>query len=1345
MTAAVSASASAATAVPSEILRLSAAFLSEALSQPELRRRIFSAFRRRLPQPNPLLRPLELATETIENAVSTVNPSVRSSSLHLAEKLLLSHPDSSFSSFLLSLIYSLRDRPRDAALRLIDVFSSNPSLARSEIAPAIFEDLFLVHLIPVLEWFHDQRSKIMASSGPVHLESQLNDDFSCDMSVVLPCTKVLSKMSGDQAAKLKELESNYERVIDENCTVFARYFREVLKSGEGGRAVKPPPVVVEKRGRVDVLEEEEETTEDRTADSEASGFNHGRYNPIWAEGDRSVEYYSIGGSSSRSTSYSYPQRVSAPAVGSTPFPPAPPTFTSDSETSGSSSEGDDSAAGSSSESEAEDEERNRSMALFEPRKAHPQRKGDSNPAEPSCPTGRLMAESENPSGGGKQTTPKDFVCPITSNLFDDPVTLETGQTYERRAIQEWLDRGNSTCPITRQKLQSTQLPKTNYVLKRLIASWQEQNPGAVLDKSENYSLEVTPIVKPMMHSTSPDSVISQASLDGTVSELRHSINKLCMSEVLDESEMAVLQIEKFWQEFSLGINIVNMLSKPPVVNGFVEILFNSVDTRVLRATVFLLCELGSREKSVVQTLTQVDSDVDGVVALLKKGLLEAVVLIYLLRPSVTSLIEMDIIDSLLVVIKKSPDELMPMCLKPRTASVLLLRQILGGCQEYMAAAMTIKVISAGVIDSIIGSLDAEWSEERMAAVVVLSKCMQEDGKCRNMIADKAELAPVLESFVGAADAERFEIVRFLSELVRLNRRTFNEQVLHIIKDEGAFSTMHTFLNYLQTALQEQCPVVAGLLLQLDLLAEPRKMSIYREEAIDTLISCLKNTDFPAAQMAAAETIVSLQGRFSASGKPLTRAFLLKRAGLEKRYRTVMRMENLGNSNVEFEESLREEEKAADDWERKVVYALVSHEFGLLFEALAEGLKSRYADLCSACFVSATWLAHMLGILPDTGIRGAARVCLLKRFLQIFKSTKDVEDKALAMLALNSFIQDAEGLRDLAPSMKDVLKGLRELKKHSPFAFEMLKVLSEGTESSADLWNHKDLVQVDCSHNGEVLSIVCYKDIIFSGHSDGTIKVWTGRGSILHQIQEVREHTKAVTSLAISQSGERLYSGSLDKTTKVWSIGDDAIHCTEAHDMKDQVHNLVVANSIACFIPQGAGVKVQSWNGGSKLLNQNKHVKCLSLVQGKLYCGCHDSSIQEIDLASGTLNSIQSGSRKLLGKGNPIHALQLCSGLIYSASSSLDGAAVKIWNASNYELVGTLPSTADVRAIAVSSDLVYLGCKGGIVEVWCKEKHQRVEALQSVTNAKIHCMALNGDEEFLVIGTSDGRIQAWGLS
>lgn len=40
----------------------------------------------------------------------------------------------------------------------------------------------------------------------------------------------------------------------------------------------------------------------------------------------------------------------------------------------------------------------------------------------------------------------------------------------------------------------------------------------------------------------------------------------------------------------------------------------------------------------------------------------------------------------------------------------------------------------------------------------------------------------------------------------------------------------------------------------------------------------------------------------------------------------------------------------------------------------------------------------------------------------------------------------------------------------------------------ELWDHKELVQVDCSENGEVLSLVCFNDKIFSGHSDGTIKV-----------------------------------------------------------------------------------------------------------------------------------------------------------------------------------------------------------------------------------------------------------------
>ncbi|GJR86275.1 zinc knuckle CX2CX4HX4C containing protein [Tanacetum coccineum] len=190
----------------------------------------------------------------------------------------------------------------------------------------------------------------------------------------------------------------------------------------------------------------------------------------------------------------------------------------------------------------------------------------------------------------------------------------------------------------------------------------------------------------------------------------------------------------------------------------------------------------------------------------------------------------------------------------------------------------------------------------------------------------------------------------------------------------------------------------------------------------------------------------------------------------------------------------------------------------------------------------------------------------------------------------------------------------------------------------ELWNHQELSQEDCSINGVVLSIVCLKDKIFTGHLDGTIKIWSGKdkgkgkSSILRLIHEIREHTKAVTSLMILPSGSTLYSGLHDKTIREWSINKEGLHFEEVYDVKEHVNNLLVANNISCFIPQYAGIKVNSWTGESKLLNPSKDVKCLDLVNGSIQV---PTRYQEIDLATGTLTSIQSGARKLLAKGiNP---------------------------------------------------------------------------------------------------------------
>ncbi|XP_047071140.1 uncharacterized protein LOC124679429 [Lolium rigidum] len=73
------------------------------------------------------------------------------------------------------------------------------------------------------------------------------------------------------------------------------------------------------------------------------------------------------------------------------------------------------------------------------------------------------------------TTPSDFVCPLTRQIFNRPVTIETGQTFERHAIVHWFDRGLRTCPVTGQELESLSVPDTNRVLKRLIDSWKSEH------------------------------------------------------------------------------------------------------------------------------------------------------------------------------------------------------------------------------------------------------------------------------------------------------------------------------------------------------------------------------------------------------------------------------------------------------------------------------------------------------------------------------------------------------------------------------------------------------------------------------------------------------------------------------------------------------------------------------------------------------------------------------------------------------------------------------------------------------------------------------------------------------
>lgn len=88
--------------------------------------------------------------------------------------------------------------------------------------------------------------------------------------------------------------------------------------------------------------------------------------------------------------------------------------------------------------------------------------------------------------------PELFICPISLELFKDPVTLCTGQTYDRSSIQKWLAAGNLTCPVTMQKLDDPITMVPNHTLRHLITQWLQIGSHHSVH-SDQFHLEATTI------------------------------------------------------------------------------------------------------------------------------------------------------------------------------------------------------------------------------------------------------------------------------------------------------------------------------------------------------------------------------------------------------------------------------------------------------------------------------------------------------------------------------------------------------------------------------------------------------------------------------------------------------------------------------------------------------------------------------------------------------------------------------------------------------------------------------------------------------------------------------------
>ncbi|XP_021731672.1 protein JINGUBANG-like [Chenopodium quinoa] len=138
-----------------------------------------------------------------------------------------------------------------------------------------------------------------------------------------------------------------------------------------------------------------------------------------------------------------------------------------------------------------------------------------------------------------------------------------------------------------------------------------------------------------------------------------------------------------------------------------------------------------------------------------------------------------------------------------------------------------------------------------------------------------------------------------------------------------------------------------------------------------------------------------------------------------------------------------------------------------------------------------------------------------------------------------------------------------------------------------------------SGSGLVKAIVISKDEqVFTGHQDGKIRIWNPKGKRLGTLPkmgdyikssmnpknyvEVRRHHKvpkikhfdAVSCMSLNEEFGLLYSGSWDKTIKVWRISDGkCLESFEAHD--DAINSIVVGYDGLVFSGSADGT-VKVW-------------------------------------------------------------------------------------------------------------------------------------------------------------------------
>ncbi|KAK8601937.1 hypothetical protein V6N12_051759 [Hibiscus sabdariffa] len=804
---------------------------------------------------------LEQAIETVEKAVreSVSAKELKRASLQLSVITGLNSNDSkdgftcrvpnpmlsSCAHIYLSVIYELQKKDRVSARHLLQVFCNSPSQARMILLPELWDDLFFPHLSHLEAWYKQEAKSL--SDAP------------------------------SRERKLKLLEKVYNETVDSNTYQLATYYKDWLTDG-----IEAPsfPCIHVPSVPVGNIQQEESLAHSPDRASPTSSFSpqpmvskklydavFGRSSKPGLEetGDNESHYYDTCGRSSDSSTIYVEQTLTCSSE-TVKYP-----YQNNGEASSKSLQDDASFLEDGISLEAEEECRLPGLSMLQRKEAYNTWQKTAQDCDtPYAPVpltaNELMLKrlaksafqlrqakitddltlsglpnlSEELHGTYRcsdeetlfSSIHKDFICPLTGKLFEDPVTLETGQTFERIAIKEWFNQGNRACPVTGKLLDSMSVPHTNIILKRVIDSWKSDN------RAKNLALAFLIV--------------------GNSKE--HGLPR--------REETAIFILDLFL----------------PTV---------------------------SKEERIINTK---------------------------------------------------------------------------------------HLISLGGLRFLIQRFKPGNMEENTRVAALLSCCIEADSVCRYHIARDINKQCLFELVCSKQVNSRTNAVLLLTELICLSRRKDVPLLLSDLRNEEIMNIMHAIHDYLQNSPPVQRPLVATLLLNIDLLVDPKKYGLYREQAVDTITEALDSSLInEEIREKCCRALLILGGRFSLSGNLVTEGWILKVAGIDddSEANSIKKEEKLDIDDSIISE---DEEHAIAEWSRNLLASLVGNGKKSFLEAISKCLGSGNQNLMTASLTTVAWSTGVLPSLTDAELQQT--LCtLISQLKQILKSGEQVKHKILASMSL----------------------------------------------------------------------------------------------------------------------------------------------------------------------------------------------------------------------------------------------------------------------------------------------------------------------------------------------------------